>query len=129
MNEEPSADYVAGVCNIGPAEIARRRAVGWIGLVIAVAVFVALTWAGVGRWWRLIVFVPATMAASGFLQARNRFCVGYARMGISNFGEIGQRQRVESEAARSADRARGARLTIYAMIIGAFLAVTAVLVG
>jgi len=127
MNENQS-DYVAGVCNIGPAEIARRRAMGWIGLGVAVAVFVLLTWAGVGRWWRLVVFLPASLAASGFLQARSRFCVGYARMGISNFGAIGQTQAVEDEAARSADRARGARLTIYALIVGAIAAIIALLV-
>ncbi len=123
------AEYVAGVCNIGPAEIARRRAVGWIGVAVAVALLAALMWAGVDRWWRLTVFLPATMAASGFLQARFRFCVGFARMGISNFGELGQTQAVESDAARSADRATGTRLTLYATVIGAATAIIAVAVG
>ena len=32
-----SVDYQPGVCNIGPAEIARRRRAGHIGLIAAVA--------------------------------------------------------------------------------------------
>jgi len=120
------AEYVAGVCNIGPAEIARRRVVGWIGLVVTLAVFAGLAWAGVDRWWRLVVFLPATISASGFLQARSRFCVGFARMSVSNFGDLGQTQAVDSEVARKADRARGARLTFYAVLIGLAAAIVAV---
>ncbi len=43
------AEYQAGVCNIGPEEIARRRRAGHIGLVISIAVFVGLVLAGCRR--------------------------------------------------------------------------------
>jgi len=99
---------------------------GWIGLVVTLVVFAALAWAGVAPLWRLVVFFPATVSASGFLQARFRFCVGFARIGVSNFGDLGQTQPVESEAARKADRARGLRLTYYAALIGLAAAMVAV---
>jgi len=123
-----NAEYVPGVCNIGPAEIARRRTMGWIGLIVTLVVFAGLVWAGVGPLWRLLVFFPATVSASGFLQARFRFCVGFARMGVANFGDLGQTKAVESDAARAADRRRGGLLTYTAALIGLVAALIAVMV-
>ena len=68
--------YVPGVCNIGPAEIRRRRASGWLGTGLAVA-FIAVALAR--DWspeWRLLVFlVPGvillTCAAAHSLIAAN----------------------------------------------------------
>lgn len=61
--------YRAGVCNIGPAEVAKRRAIGWGGLALGVAAFLVLAASGAGRAWRLIVFLPLVVSASGFVQA------------------------------------------------------------
>jgi len=122
-------EYVPGVCNIGPAEIARRRRVGWLGLAATAILFGVLVAVDAGQWWMLLVFLPATMAASGFLQAHLHFCAGFSRAGVFNFGPVGPTQRVEDREALAADRRRGNRILLYSMLIGAAVSLLAVIVA
>jgi hypothetical protein len=130
MNPENTQQYIPGVCNIGPKEISRRRSLGWIGLFTTIVVFVVFILLKLNPWWRLIVFLPATASASGFLQAQFHFCSGYARTGMFNFGNIGQAQHISEEEkdARAKDRKRGNQITRYAALIGAIVAIIALLV-
>lgn len=90
---------------------------------------------GVGRagnqraWWRLLLMLPATAAASGFLQARFRFCSGFSRVGVFNFGPLGQTHQVADEQDRAQDRRRGNQVTLYSAIIGTAFAVISVFIG
>jgi MFS-type transporter involved in bile tolerance (Atg22 family) len=111
--------YVAGVCNIGDEEIARRRNFGFVMLAVAIVLLAVLVWAALNPWWRLFVFFPAMMSASGFLQAYFGFCSGFARKGIFNFDAIGQTSQVTDETARASDKRKGNSITLYAMLIGA----------
>jgi hypothetical protein len=56
--------------NIGPNETRRRRLIGIVMLVAGVAAAVFFVVAGVGRPWRLLLFLPFWMAGFGLLQAR-----------------------------------------------------------
>src|SRR5262245_60974255 len=85
----PTPDYVPGVCNIGPREIRRRRMTGHVGLAATVALLAVLIAIGAPPIARLLVALPATLAASGYLQAWLKFCAGFASLGIYNFGETG----------------------------------------
>jgi len=123
------SEYVPGVCNIGSAEVARRRNAGWVGLAIRAAAFVALVWTDVSPWWRLLLFLPAMLSASGFLQAHFRFCAGFSRAGVFNFRAVGETHQVTNSDERAQDRRRGNQISIYAAVIGAIVAVVAVLVG
>ncbi len=123
------SDYVPGVCNIGPAEITRRRRVGWIGLVASVVLVGILIAVDAGRWWWLLLFLPVMMSASGFLQAHFRFCAGFSRAGVFNFGPLGQTQDVTDDESLAADRRRGNRITLYAALIGAGVSLLAVALG
>jgi hypothetical protein len=123
------SEYVPGVCNIGPAEITRRRNGGWVGLAITVVVFVVLVWTDVNPWWRLLLFLPAMVSASGFPQAHYRFCAGFSRAGVFNFGTLGDTHEVTDLKAMATDRRRGNQISLYAAMIGAIVAVVAVLVG
>ena len=49
-----------------------------VGYAIAAVVLVALIAAGLPAWTRLLVLFPAWGAAVTWLQARRRFCVGFA---------------------------------------------------
>jgi len=121
-------EYIAGVCNIGPEEIARRRIVGWGSLVITLVIFIVLVWSGVNPLWRVFIFFPAALSAAGFLQAYFHFCAGFARMGVFNFDAVGQTEHVTDESAKTQDKKRGRQITLYAVLIGMVITIIAVMV-
>lgn len=116
-------EYVPGQCNIGPEEGARRRNFGWVSLAVGVVVFVVLLGFRVNPLWRLFLFLPATAAASGFLQAYFHFCSGFARTGVHNFGPLGQTTTIEEEDSKRKDRQKGNQISRYAVLIGAAVAI------
>ena len=118
-------EYVPGVCNIGGDEIARRRKVGWVSLAITLALFAALKAAGFDSWWRLLVFFPAALSASGFLQALFRFCSGFGRAGLYNFAALGETHRVDDEPSKAKDKTKAYQLILYSVCIGGVVAIIA----
>jgi hypothetical protein len=112
------ADYQAGVCNIGPAEIARRRHAGHIGIVAALALLAVLVAIDAPNWTRLLIAIPAIGAASGYIQARLKFCAAFGSRGIFNFGEVGPTERVADDADRARDRARARQIAAASIAIG-----------
>jgi hypothetical protein len=120
------ADYEPGVCNIGPAEIARRRRAGHIGLVASLALFALLVAVDAPNWTRLLIAIPAIGAASGYIQARLKFCAGFGSLGVFNFGEVGPTDRVTDDADRARDRARARQIGAATIAIGLAAGVIAV---
>jgi hypothetical protein len=120
-------DYRAGACNIGPAEISRRRRAGHVGLAATVALLVGLVAIGAPQPVRLLVALPAAGAASGYLQAFLHFCAGFGSRGIYNFGSLGTTQLVTDPAARARDMLMSARIGIGSVAIGAAVGVVAAL--
>lgn len=112
-----AGEYRPGVCNIGPAEIRRRRQIGYLGFAAAVVVAAVLVLVDAPTWTRLVVALPVAIGLSGFIQARMRFCAGFAMAGLQNMGELGGQVQVEDAAARAADR-RKAMLINAAAITG-----------
>lgn len=120
--------YRAGACNIGPAEIRARRQSGHVGLAVTIGVLAALLIFRVDPVWRLLLFVPAAGAASGYLQAAMRFCANYGWRGVFNFGEqIRDTTGVTDAAAAAADRRTALRIALMSATIGLVVAVGAVL--
>lgn len=113
--------YQPGVCNIGPAEIRRRRQVGYLGIAGSVALGGLLVAVDAPPVARLLVAVPAAAGLEGLIQARLRFCAGYGMAGLRNLGELGEAESVEDAEARTADR-RGA-LRIHALSLAGGVAV------
>ena len=122
-----TVDYQPGVCNIGPAEIARRRRAGHIGVVAAVGLFAVLVAVDAPPAARLLVAIPAIGAASGYLQAWFKFCAGFGSRGVFNFGDVGTTEKVEDRAARALDRAKSMRIGIASVVIGAVVGIVAAL--
>jgi len=118
-------DYQPGTCNIGPAEIARRRRAGHVGLGAAVVLFAGLVAVGAPPVARFSVAVPAMVSASGYLQARLRFCAGFGSRGVFNFGPLGEVAQVSDDAARARDRARARQIGLASLAIGALVGVAA----
>jgi len=115
--------YTPGVCNIGREEISRRMKIGWIGLAVTIVLAGALIATGVGMWWRLFIFLPAALSATGFLQAYFHFCPGFARQGAYNLKSLGSKEPILDEDSKKKDRARGNRITLYSALIGAAVAI------
>ena len=111
-----SGNYQPGVCNIGPAEIARRRRTGHVGVLATVALFAVLVMLDAPPILRFIVALPAALAASGYVQAALKFCVAFGVTGVFNFGRRGALQSVATDEARAMDRARV--LQIMTLVVG-----------
>lgn len=115
--------YQPGVCNIGSAEIGRRRlaAAGAVIAVVGVAAFLVVSSAPPIA--RFLLVIPLYGAAVSVYQAWAKFCVGFAMSGLANFGAIGGQTRIEDEAARRADRRKAigaiARCGAIALVISA----------
>jgi hypothetical protein len=117
---DPAAgdEYRPGVCNIGPAEISRRRRAGHGGLLVTLVLFGLLVELHVQSLARFLVALPAAAAATGYLQATLRFCVGFASRGIFNFGQLGQAEQVVDPEALARDRRRANQILLASLAIG-----------
>jgi hypothetical protein len=117
--------YVPGSCNIGPAEIALRRRAGHAGVVVTAALGAALLRSDLPRAWRLTLAVPAAGAASGYLQAHERFCADFGWRGVYNFDRRGQEQPVAGDNALAQDRRKAMRIAAASAAIGVGVALVA----
>ena len=120
--------YQPGVCNIGPAEIRRRRMSGYLGLIVAAAFLIlafVLSWPAPVR---LLVFVPVAIAATGFLQAAFHFCVRFGAQGLFNFGDLGTQEAVHEAEYRRKDQRKALLIAGLSAGIAAVVAVAALLV-
>jgi hypothetical protein len=66
------------VANIGVAERRQRMLIGVVGSVVCAAASILMAYEGVGRAWRLMLFVPWWISMLGVLQARAETCVALA---------------------------------------------------
>ena len=123
--EEPR--YQPGVCNIGPAEIAKRRRAGHVGAAITIGALVVLVAVNAPPLARLLIAIPAAVSASGYLQAYLKFCAGFGSRGIYNFGDVGTTDKVADATARALDKAKANRIGLASFAIGLAVAIVAVL--
>jgi hypothetical protein len=119
-------EYRPGQCNIGPAEIARRRRAGHVGLLMTLAALAVLIAIDAPPLARLLVALPAAIAASGYLQAWLRFCAGFGARGVLNFGDVGSTEEVP-EAVRALDRAQARRIMLASLGAGVAVGIVAAL--
>lgn len=127
--DEPGTvpEYQPGVCNIGPAEIRRRRMAGHVGTLVTAAGFIGLVALDAPPIARLILILPAAGAASGYLQARLKFCAGFGARGVFNFGSLGTWTTVTDRDALARDRRRSREIGAMALGIGVAVGVGAAL--
>ena len=110
-------EYQPGVCNIGPAQQRRRLLLGIASLLLAVGTVAAIFVMEWPRWTLILSLFPLYGAAMGYFQYRERFCVGFAGIGV--FDVDGETQQVQDEAALEADRRRAVRLNTKSLAVGA----------
>lgn len=111
--------YIPGVCNIGPAEIRYRRSAGILGLVATITFLSIFLLFNIPPVWRLILFIPATGMAVGFLQAQLHFCVRFGMSGLFNFGnDMTKRESVEQAEFRKKDQQKAISIIVISAIFG-----------
>jgi len=99
-----SAQYQPGVCNIGGAEVQRRKRVAQIGSVLFIAYAIFAFYTDMQSSSAVFSFIPAMLAAVGFIQSRRKFCFAFGLLGTFNFVELGKLSKVASPADIAADR-------------------------
>jgi len=109
-------EYQPGVCNIGPAQQRRRLLLGVVSFLLSIGLVAAVVAVGWPRWTLLAAVFPLYGAAMGYFQYRERFCVGFAGIGVFDVGD-GTNQ-VLDEAALAADRKRAVRLNAKSLAVG-----------
>ncbi len=124
-----TTNYVPGVCNINPKEVAYRRKAGYLGLGIFLVVLAILIAIDAPRVVRLLLILPAILGASGFLQARNKFCVAYGASGKHNAdGNEMVPGQVAEIAARAKDAKRAKVINMQSVIYGVAIGLFSLLV-
>ncbi len=78
------AEHAVCIPNIGPAERRKRLRGGLALLALTLAIAAWLASIDAGTPWRVLVFVPAWMAALGVFQAQAQTCVALAARGKRN---------------------------------------------
>jgi hypothetical protein len=121
--------YIPGVCNINHVEIAYRRKIGYIGLAVFIVLLAILLALPISRYTRIILFLPAFLGAEGFLQAKNKFCVGYAAAGKQNAAEGSDSALdiIEKEAIAK-DKKRARQMNLQATAIGVIVTIVSLLI-
>lgn len=121
MNKQ--VKYIPGVCNIGPAEIARRKRSGWVGLIVTLVLWGVFVWFNTPAIFRLLIFFPAMASASGFLQAYMHFCAGFGFKGVYNIMKpAGQTETIMQKEFRAKDRQKALQIFSYSAVIGLVVA-------
>src|SRR3990167_1705006 len=114
-------NYIPGICNINPAEIKKRQFVGHLGLSASIA-FIAMVLVGNLDWYvRLFIFFPTFVAATGYLQAKNKFCVGYAGAGKHN-ADDGAVEAVTTSESLQADKRKAQTINLQSILVGVLIA-------
>jgi hypothetical protein len=99
-----------------------------MGLFATVILWALFAYLHVRAAWFLLLFFPAVVSASGFIQGSMRFCAGYGMRGFYNFGpEVGKTEIVDSEEFRAKDRKKSRQIVGYSALVGSCIALLAFL--
>jgi hypothetical protein len=104
-------------CNIGPAEIERRRRIAIALTVVTAVVAVVLLATGAPQITRIVIWPLATGATVCWLQVTRRFCVRFGAAGVENFGALGGEISVDPDQ-RAADARKAAQMILEGALIG-----------
>jgi hypothetical protein len=104
-------------CNIGPAEIARRRRLAALLTIVTAFVIAAVLAARVPTLGRLMVFPFASAVGVTWLQVFRKFCVHFGAFGLENFGDLGEEHRAAPEI-RWADLRQSIEMIVEGLVFG-----------
>ncbi len=114
------SNYIPGICNINPVEIKRRKMIGNVGFGVFIVFVIALVLFHAPWYYRTVVFIPAFIACTGYLQARNHFCISYASTGQQH-ADDGKVVPVNDNAALKADKLKARMMNAQAFVTAAVI--------
>jgi len=86
------------------------------GFAAAALLVVAVATVRADPAWLLATVAPLFVGFLGVMQARARFCVGFALTGVFDVSDDGGRRRTAPEAGQRADRKRAIVLSVKALV-------------
>jgi hypothetical protein len=111
--------YIPGVCNIGPAEIAVRKRFGLLGFALTALLWALLAFFHVGRLWLFLLFFPSALSAVGFIQAVMHFCAAFGLRSVFNVAsKVGTTDTVLQAEFRAEDKKKARQILGYSIIVG-----------
>jgi hypothetical protein len=121
------SQYQAGVCNIGPSEVARRRKVASLGGALYISFLAFAILKDFSSVTTLTALFPAIIFSVGFIQSRRKFCLAYGLMGSFNFQKLGSLTQVEDQISLKADRSTA--ISILTQALGLALLLTSLAIA
>ena len=121
-------EYISGACNIGPAEIKRRKQGAYLGGALYLIVSISLIASDASSTTRLWVFLPAALFAVGYIQSKRKFCVAYGFLGIFNFEKLGKTTKIKVNQELKADRKYAIKLSVQALLLAIILTLLTILI-
>ncbi len=115
MKDNTPLEYISGQCNIGSEEVKKRLRIGYAGLLLMIVFIIVSEAFHFPDNFKLLLFVPTAYMASGFLQARQRFCFLYAFLGL--FSVTGNHHKIQQEDSRRKDRIKAIQLVLQVVLI------------
>ena len=117
----PESTYTPGVCNIDRVGVRRRELEGKISLFVGVIVLSIMYYFRVAPLYRyLAAFGFAIGTFTGFVQAKNKFCVVNGGLGFYEAG--GKRLPINDLEAKKKDKLRTikelSKITVYSLLAG-----------
>ena len=115
------SEYISGACNIGPAEIKRRKQGALIGAILFAITSFTFAITDAPRTTRLLVFIPALLFSVGLIQSRRKFCVAYGFLGILDFEKTGDVRKITVNQDLANDRKYAVKLLLQSVFAAAVL--------
>lgn len=122
------SEYISGACNIGPAEIRRRKQGAIIGGVLYFATAILFITTSAPTSTRLITFIPAMLFAVGVIQSQRKFCVAYGFMGVFSLEKLGATTKVKINQDLANDRKYALKLLLQSVIAAIVLTFLVILI-
>lgn len=115
------SEYISGACNIGPAEIKRRKQGAVIGGIAFLLTALLLISTNTSTSARLIAFLPALLFTVGLIQSRRKFCVAYGFLGVFSLAKLGATTKISINQDLKADRSYAIKLLLQSVLAAAVL--------
>lgn len=127
MEFKMGAEYIPGVCNINTVEIQKRRKIGMFGAAASTVLIISILAFETPPLLVGALFVSAFICATGYLQAANKFCVGFAKAKIQRVGD--DIIAVEDADALAQDKRKARKISFQAAAIALVTVLTVIAIA